>query len=118
MYVDKFMRFLSIGIQNNLHHESSITDAKTGLFNHAYFSQRLEQEIAHVARHRTKAGLVMLDVDHFKNFNDTWGHLAGDAVLNAPRAHALSAPSGPRTSPRASAARNSACSRSSATDPS
>lgn len=83
MYVDKFMRFLSIGIQNSLHHESSITDAKTGLFNHAYFSQRLEQEIAHVARHKTRAGLVMLDVDHFKNFNDTWGHLAGDAVLNA-----------------------------------
>ncbi len=83
MYVDKFMRFLSIGIQNNLHHESSITDAKTGLFNHAYFSQRLEQEIALIARHKTKAGLVMLDIDHFKNFNDTWGHLAGDAVLNA-----------------------------------
>jgi diguanylate cyclase (GGDEF)-like protein len=83
MYVDKFMRFLSIGIQNNLHHESSITDAKTGLYNHAYFSQRLEQEIAHVIRHGAKAGLIMLDVDHFKRFNDTWGHLAGDEVLNA-----------------------------------
>jgi diguanylate cyclase (GGDEF)-like protein len=82
MYVDKFMRFLSIGIQNSLHHESSITDAKTGLFNHAYFTQRLEQEIAHVARHGAKAGLIMLDVDHFKRFNDTWGHLAGDEVLN------------------------------------
>jgi diguanylate cyclase (GGDEF)-like protein len=82
MYIDKFMRFLSIGIQNNLHHESSITDAKTGLFNHAYFSQRLDQEIAHVARHGAKAGLIMIDVDHFKNFNDTWGHLAGDEVLN------------------------------------
>ncbi len=82
MYVDKFMRFLSIGIQNSLHHESSITDAKTGLFNHAYFTQRLEQEIAHVARHKTMAGLVMLDVDHFKRFNDLWGHLAGDAALN------------------------------------
>jgi diguanylate cyclase (GGDEF)-like protein len=83
MYVDKFMRFLSIGIQNSLHHESSITDAKTGLFNHAYFTQRLEQEIAHVERHGAKAGLIMLDVDHFKNFNDEWGHLAGDEVLNS-----------------------------------
>jgi len=88
MYVDKFMRFLSIGIQNSLHHESSITDAKTGLFNHAYFTQRLEQEIAHVSRHKTSAGLVMLDVDHFKRFNDAWGHLAGDAALNE-LAHAL-----------------------------
>ena len=83
MYVDKFMRFLSIGIQNSLHHESAITDAKTGLYNHGYFSQRLEQEIAHVARHGAKAGLIMLDVDHFKLFNDTYGHLAGDEVLNA-----------------------------------
>lgn len=81
MYIDKFSRFVSIGIQNNLHHESAITDAKTGLYNHAYFMQRLGQEIAHVARHGAKAGLIMLDIDHFKNFNDTWGHLAGDEVL-------------------------------------
>jgi diguanylate cyclase (GGDEF)-like protein len=83
MYIDKLTRFISIAIQNNLHHESAITDAKTGLFNHAYFTQRLEQEIAHVARHGARAGLIMLDVDHFKIFNDTWGHLAGDEVLNA-----------------------------------
>jgi diguanylate cyclase (GGDEF)-like protein len=83
MYVDKFMRFLAIGIQNSLHRESSITDSKTGLFNHAYFTQRVEQEIAHVARHGADAGLIMLDVDHFKIFNDTWGHLAGDEVLNS-----------------------------------
>jgi diguanylate cyclase (GGDEF)-like protein len=83
MYIDKLTRFISIAIQNNLHHESAITDAKTGLYNHAYFTQRLEQEIAHVARHGAKAGIVMLDVDHFKNFNDTWGHLAGDEVLHA-----------------------------------
>jgi diguanylate cyclase (GGDEF)-like protein len=82
MYIDKFMRFISIAIQNNLNRESAITDAKTGLYNHAYFKQRLEQEIAHVKRHDAKAGLIMLDIDHFKNFNDTWGHLAGDEVLN------------------------------------
>ncbi len=83
MYIDKFMRFLAIDIQNSLHRESSITDSKTGLFNHAYFTQRVAQEIAHVARHGADAGLIMLDVDHFKIFNDTWGHLAGDEVLNA-----------------------------------
>jgi diguanylate cyclase (GGDEF)-like protein len=83
MYVDKLTRFISIAIQNNLHHESAITDPKTGLFNHGYFMQRLEQEIAHVTRHGSKAGLIMLDVDHFKHFNDTWGHLAGDEVLSA-----------------------------------
>jgi diguanylate cyclase (GGDEF)-like protein len=82
MYVDKVTRFLSIGIQNSLHHESAITDAKTGLYNHSHFMQRLEQEIARVTRHKAKAGVLMLDVDHFKRFNDTWGHLAGDEVLN------------------------------------
>jgi diguanylate cyclase (GGDEF)-like protein len=81
MYIDKFTRFVSIGIQNNLHHESAITDPKTGLYNHSYFTQRVEQEIARVVRHGAKAGLIMLDVDHFKRFNDTWGHLAGDEVL-------------------------------------
>jgi diguanylate cyclase (GGDEF)-like protein len=82
MYVDKVTRFLAIGIQNSLHHESAITDAKTGLYNHSHFMQRLEQEIARVTRHKARAGILMLDIDHFKRFNDTWGHLAGDEVLN------------------------------------
>jgi diguanylate cyclase (GGDEF)-like protein len=83
MYIDKFTRFISIGIQNNLNRASAITDPKTGLYNNAYFMRRLEQEIAHVMRHDARAGIIMIDVDHFKKFNDTWGHLAGDEVLNA-----------------------------------
>jgi diguanylate cyclase (GGDEF)-like protein len=83
MYIDKFMRFISIGIQNTLHHQSSITDPKTGLYNHGYFAQRVEQELARITRHDGKAGLVMLDIDHFKRFNDTYGHLAGDEVLSS-----------------------------------
>jgi diguanylate cyclase (GGDEF)-like protein len=83
MYIDKFARFISIAIQNNLHHQGAITDAKTGLFNHSYFQQRLAQEIARIQRHGTRAGIIMMDVDHFKIFNDTWGHLAGDEVLSA-----------------------------------
>jgi diguanylate cyclase (GGDEF)-like protein len=83
LYVDRFIRFLSIAIQNNLFHESAITDSKTGLYNHSYFMKRLEQEIARIDRHRSLAGIAMLDVDHFKMFNDKWGHLAGDEVLSA-----------------------------------
>ncbi|HTX74463.1 MAG TPA: GGDEF domain-containing protein [Rectinemataceae bacterium] len=83
MYVDRMIRFLSIGIQNSLHHESSITDAKTGLFNHRHFMQRLDQELNRIARHGSRGGLLMLDVDHFKKFNDSWGHLAGDEALSA-----------------------------------
>ncbi len=81
MYADRIIRFLSIGIQNSLHHESSITDSKTGLYNHQHFIRTLEQEIARVGRHGKNSGLIMLDVDHFKRFNDSYGHLAGDEVL-------------------------------------
>jgi len=81
MYADRIIRFLSIGIQNSLHHENSITDSKTGLYNHQHFMRTLEQEIARVRRHGKNSGLIMLDVDHFKRFNDSYGHLAGDEVL-------------------------------------
>jgi len=83
MYVDRIVRFLSIGIQNSMHRESAMIDAKTGLFNHAYFMRRLEEELARIARYSEQIGVAMIDVDHFKAFNDTWGHLAGDAVLTA-----------------------------------
>ncbi len=83
LYIDRMTRFLAVGIQNGLHHESSITDAKTGLYNHEYFTRRLEDEIARIRRHGGHAGLLMLDVDHFKRFNDRYGHLAGDDALCA-----------------------------------
>ncbi len=81
MYVDRLSRFLSVAIQNGLHHESSITDPKTGLFNHDYFMRRAEDELARSARHGSRAGMILADVDHFKRFNDRYGHLAGDEVL-------------------------------------
>jgi diguanylate cyclase (GGDEF)-like protein len=83
MYVDRLIRFLSVGIQNGLHHESSITDPKTGLYNHDYFVRRLDDEIARAMRHGANSGIIMLDIDHFKAFNDRWGHLAGDEALQA-----------------------------------
>ncbi len=83
MYIDRMSRFLSIGIQNGIHYESAITDAKTGLYNHPYFLRRLEEEAARASRRDTDFGLIMIDVDRFKIFNDTHGHLAGDALLAA-----------------------------------
>lgn len=82
-YVDRMIRFLSVSIQNGLHYESSITDPKTGLFTHDYFVRRLDEAIAHCRRRNTQAGILMLDVDHFKKFNDSWGHVAGDEALIA-----------------------------------
>jgi diguanylate cyclase (GGDEF)-like protein len=83
MYLDRMVRFLSVGIQNKLHHESAISDPKTGLFNSAYFMKRLGEEIARTDRHGSPSGLLMFDVDYFKRFNDTYGHVAGDAMLRA-----------------------------------
>lgn len=58
-------------------------DEKTGLYNAGGWRALAERTLAEAARHRETFGLLMLDLDHFKQVNDTYGHLAGDAVLRA-----------------------------------
>lgn len=53
----------------------------TGLFNRRYLEETLDREIRRAVRAEQSLGLVMIDLDHFKTFNDTCGHEAGDAVL-------------------------------------
>ena len=57
------------------------TDGLTGLYNHDYFQNMLSQEILQSQRQQRKLSLVMIDIDHFKQFNDSWGHQVGDKVL-------------------------------------
>jgi diguanylate cyclase (GGDEF)-like protein len=59
----------------------SEVDALTGLRNRGGFERRLREEVAAVARYGRTVSLVMVDLDHFKSVNDTYGHAAGDAVL-------------------------------------
>jgi diguanylate cyclase (GGDEF)-like protein len=59
----------------------SIIDPLTGLFNRRYLEQTLERECRRAERAARPLAVMMLDVDHFKRFNDTWGHDGGDAVL-------------------------------------
>jgi diguanylate cyclase (GGDEF)-like protein/PAS domain S-box-containing protein len=61
----------------------SVKDALTGLYNRRYLEETLEREVRRAARAEQSLGLLMLDLDHFKQFNDTYGHDAGDAVLRA-----------------------------------
>ncbi|MCR4428871.1 MAG: diguanylate cyclase [Caldiserica bacterium] len=61
--------------------EMAITDYLTGLYNYRYFFRRLEEELAFAQRHNQKLTLVYLDLDHFKKFNDIFGHREGDKVL-------------------------------------
>ncbi len=62
-------------------YESSMRDQLTGVYNRRHLDERLENEMAFALRHRTPVSVLMVDIDHFKRINDTWGHLAGDAAL-------------------------------------
>ena len=59
----------------------SIKDALTGLYNRRYLEEMLEREIRRAVRAGQSLGILMIDLDHFKKFNDTYGHDAGDTVL-------------------------------------
>jgi diguanylate cyclase (GGDEF)-like protein len=53
----------------------------TGLYNHRYFYHLLETELKRARRYGRSLSLIMLDIDHFKQFNDRFGHLSGDEAL-------------------------------------
>ncbi|MEA5619633.1 PAS domain S-box protein [Cronbergia sp. UHCC 0137] len=72
----------NLNLRETLQHQS-IRDPLTGLFNRRYLEEFLNQEIARSQRKQQPIGVIMLDVDHFKRFNDTYGHDAGDYVLQS-----------------------------------
>jgi len=59
----------------------AVTDGLTGLYNFRYLRQTLEMEMHRASRQKSSLSVLMLDVDHFKHFNDRYGHPAGDRVL-------------------------------------
>jgi diguanylate cyclase (GGDEF)-like protein len=61
--------------------KAAVTDGLMGIYNHKFFKQRLEQEVAKSGRYGTQTSLVLLDIDFFKRVNDTYGHATGDIVL-------------------------------------
>ncbi|MBN2336893.1 MAG: diguanylate cyclase [Acidobacteria bacterium] len=63
--------------------EQSIRDPLTGLYNRRYMEEALGREISRAERNHTPVAVVMLDIDHFKPFNDRYGHPAGDALLES-----------------------------------
>ncbi|MBI5537684.1 MAG: diguanylate cyclase [Deltaproteobacteria bacterium] len=62
-------------------YRSSVRDPLTGVFNRGHFEERLAAEVAYAVRHHSELALAMLDIDHFKRVNDSYGHPAGDKVL-------------------------------------
>jgi diguanylate cyclase (GGDEF)-like protein len=59
----------------------SVTDGLTGLFNHKHLMQTLNTEVARAQRHKHPLSVLMIDVDHFKQYNDRYGHQLGDKLL-------------------------------------
>lgn len=72
----------NVNLRNSLQ-EQAIRDSLTGLFNRRYMEEMLEREISRVRRKGSSLGIIMLDLDFFKRFNDTFGHEGGDTLLQA-----------------------------------
>jgi diguanylate cyclase (GGDEF)-like protein len=71
----------SIALENARLYKLAITDGLTKLYIHRYFQQRLDEEMKRALRYGSEVSLILTDIDHFKNFNDTYGHQQGDRVL-------------------------------------
>src|SRR5690606_31823497 len=75
----------ALAINNGLMFQSVLDraqrDSLTRLYNHGHFQETLRAELERASRYSTPLSLILLDIDHFKRFNDTWGHQVGDKVL-------------------------------------
>jgi diguanylate cyclase (GGDEF)-like protein len=80
-YITQIVRFASIAIENANLYWQATTDRMTKLFSHHFFEKNLEEEILRARRYGACFSLLMLDIDHFKKFNDTYGHLQGDLII-------------------------------------
>lgn len=81
----QIFKFLSSDDVEAMYHEAVFqmmtVDALTQTYNRRYFEDVLRREIDRSKRHNWQLGLIMLDIDHFKELNDTYGHLVGDEIL-------------------------------------
>jgi diguanylate cyclase (GGDEF)-like protein len=76
------MAIATLNLRTKLENQS-IRDSLTGLFNRHFMQISLERELSRAARRKQTLAVFMMDLDHFKKFNDTYGHAAGDTVLKA-----------------------------------
>lgn len=72
---------LEEAMQKNLY-DAATRDGLTRLYNKKFLDEALQKEFAYASRHTVPLSLAVVDADHFKRINDTWGHVAGDLVLS------------------------------------
>lgn len=71
----------AVAIENARLYDEAITDGLTRLYNHKYFQLRIKEEMRRAIRYQLPLSLLMMDIDHFKQINDRYGHQVGDMVL-------------------------------------
>jgi diguanylate cyclase (GGDEF)-like protein len=74
------LAFANLQLRETLKYQS-VRDSLTGLFNRRHMEESLERELLRAARNHTEVAVLMVDIDHFKRFNDMFGHEAGDFLL-------------------------------------
>lgn len=83
--IKRLSSLLAVCIENAVNNEKlkllGLTDALTGIHNRRYFMQRLEEEVVRGLRQKLPVSCLFIDIDHFKSFNDLYGHSVGDQVL-------------------------------------
>ncbi|MDD5574199.1 MAG: sensor domain-containing diguanylate cyclase, partial [Candidatus Omnitrophica bacterium] len=81
-----FANQAGMAIENSQLYERTLIkvhkDALTDLWNHGYFQFVVDEELRRAKDHLTYLSIIMLDIDNFKNYNDTWGHQKGDEILS------------------------------------
>ncbi len=84
--VRSLARQAAVGVENVLLHQEaqrlSITDGLTSLWNYRFLNMRLAQEVERAIRFNRSLSLLMIDIDHFKDVNDRFGHQRGDSILS------------------------------------
>jgi diguanylate cyclase (GGDEF)-like protein len=84
-HLDNIVRYVAAIIDKTIlfHNtkELAYTDSLTGIFNRRYFDQRYTREVLRARRYHRSLAILMIDIDHFKKYNDTFGHLLGDEIL-------------------------------------
>ena len=84
-FLQRLATIVAICLENTINHERlkrvGLTDSLTGINNRRFFDQRIGEEIARALRTREPLACLLMDIDHFKQVNDTYGHQAGDQVL-------------------------------------
>lgn len=78
---------VTLALDNSIRHaqveRQARLDSMTGVYNHGYFLKLLAEQAEEASRTHTPLSLIMLDIDYFKQYNDTYGHLVGDRILNS-----------------------------------